>query len=340
MTQDAPASDPGKLHFAVVGAGVAGLVCARELCARGYRVTLYEARSTPGGRLSSAQTESGLCDLGTQYLTVQGEAFAREVGRWVSADLLRSWEPVLVEFSSGQAAYLQSFAHCFVGVPSMQAISDHLAQGLDIVYDAPIGRITRGSSEWYLFDPQDRPLGIVGFDGLVLAIPSIDALPLLGEHSDFAPRLQSVRWDACWSACLALSRPSGIEFDGAFITDDPILGWAARESSKPQRQLPDGVAERWVLQARASWSNNFAELPADDAARWMQRAFAARLARPMAQKFCTATRWRVGFPSGSLPESFLWDPARAIGLAGDWCGGARVEAAYLSGVALARAITG
>jgi len=39
-----------------------------------------------------------------------------------------------------------------------------------------------------------------------------------------------------------------------------------------------------------------------------------------------------------LPEPFLYDAQQGIGLAGDWCGGPRVEGAYLSGIALAHAI--
>ena len=50
--------------------------------------------------------------------------------------------------------------------------------------------------------------------------------------------------------------------------------------------------------------------------------------------------WRTGTPAEVLPETFLWDAQRVIGLAGDWCGGARVEAAYVSGLALAQAIVG
>jgi renalase len=330
----------GKLHFAVVGAGVAGMSCARELGARGMRVTVFEQGSAVGGRLSSQYAESGVYDVGAQYVTVTHERFAGEVRRWVSADLLRTWEAEMAELIRGQTVRLQASAAHFVGVPSMQNIANFLAQGLDIVFEARIGRISRGSSEWFLFDPRDRQLGIAGFDGIVLAIPSVDALPLVQEETDLAARLRTVRWDACWSAKLALSRPSGIEFDGAFINDDPILAWAARENSKPMRTVVDGVAERWLLQARSTWSNNFIDMAADDAARWMQRAFAARLARPLAQKSCSAFCWRVATPAEPLDEPFLWDAARAIGLAGDWCGGARVESAFLSGVGLAQAIAG
>jgi renalase len=51
-----------------------------------------------------------------------------------------------------------------------------------------------------------------------------------------------------------------------------------------------------------------------------------------------AHRWRWALPVDPLPEPFLLDEKQALGLAGDWCGGPRVEGAYLSGVALARAI--
>jgi renalase len=125
----------------------------------------------------------------------------------------------------------------------------------------------------------------------------------------------------------------------AFIRDDPILVWAARECSKPARHCGEGVAERWLLQARASWSNNFAQLLPDEAGRWMQRAFAARLARPLAQKSCMAVRWPYATPVGFLPEAFLWDPARTIGVTGDWCGGASVESAFLSGLSIVQAIS-
>jgi hypothetical protein len=196
----------------------------------------------------------------------------------------------------------------------------------------------QGSAEWYLFDAQERPLGIAGFDGLVLALPSVVARGLLGGVPELAALLEPVRWDACWTAGVSLSRPSGIEFDVAFIRDDPILAWAARECSKPRRRKGPESAERWLLQARPTWSNNFGHLAPDDAARWMQRAFAARLARPMAQKSTMAMRWAHATPAAPLSQSFLWDSVRKLGLAGDWCGGASVEAAFLSGCGVAGAI--
>jgi len=70
-------------HFAVVGAGVAGLACARALAAQGKRVTVFERSAAIGGRLGCLPTNGGDFDAGAQYLTVQSEAFADEVRLWV-----------------------------------------------------------------------------------------------------------------------------------------------------------------------------------------------------------------------------------------------------------------
>jgi len=348
MADQASATGREGLHFAVVGAGVAGLTCARELQALGLRVTVFERRAAAGGRLTSQAWEGGLCDLGAQFLTARGEPFGEQVRTWLDEGRLQRWDPIIAEFDRGQGMLVKATAPAYVGVPSMQSLADGMTVNLDIVYQAEVGRIARGQSEWYLFDTQDRPLGIAGFDGLVLAMPSPVARGLLRALAEFAPdalpgmagRLDAVTWDACWSACIALSRPSGIDFDVAFIRDDPILSWAAREESKPGRALGPGVAERWVLQARASWSNGYAELAPDEAGRWMQRAFAARLARPLLQKSCLALRWPHASPVGLFEASHVWDAGPRIGLAGDWCGGSSIETAYLSGRSLARAIAG
>jgi len=48
-------------------------------------------------------------------------------------------------------------------------------------------------------------------------------------------------------------------------------------------------------------------------------------------------RWPHATPINPLPQPCLWDGAQRLGIAGDWCGGPRIEGAYLSGLALAEA---
>jgi len=49
----------------------------------------------------------------------------------------------------------------------------------------------------------------------------------------------------------------------------------------------------------------------------------------------SAHRWRYALPTEPLPEPCLFDPRLQLAAAGDWCGGPRVEGAFLSGCAAA-----
>jgi phytoene desaturase len=55
-------------RVAVVGAGVAGLVTAATLAHRGYRVTVFEKQSSPGGRAAQATWDGFTFDLGPTLL--------------------------------------------------------------------------------------------------------------------------------------------------------------------------------------------------------------------------------------------------------------------------------
>jgi predicted NAD/FAD-dependent oxidoreductase len=321
-----------------VGAGIAGLSCARALKSQGARVSVFERDALPGGRLGTSGDQSVDFDAGAQFLTPQSAGFARELRGWVDANVVRSWDARLVRLVGGAIEDLPQGALRLVGMPDMRAIADHLVHDLELTCGAEVAHLVRTPGGWLLFDSANTPLGSEPFDTVVLAVPSVIGFALARDASDLALRLAGTSWNACWVASMLLARRSGIDFDGAFIDDDPILAWAVRESSKPGRRLPDGSAERWVLQARTSWSNSFARLPAAEAGRWMQRAFAARLAIPLAQKSCVATLWQLSTPAASLPEKFLWDAAERIGFAGDWLGAPHIEGAWQSGQELARAI--
>ena len=65
------------LHFAVIGAGMAGVACARTLLQAGHRVSVFEKSRGFGGRMATRSTEFGGFDHGAQYFTVRDSRFAR-----------------------------------------------------------------------------------------------------------------------------------------------------------------------------------------------------------------------------------------------------------------------
>ena len=77
----------------VVGAGIAGLACARALTASGRSVRVLDRGRRPGGRMSSRTLHGRAGDLGASYLTTahDGGTFAAVVDDWVARGLARPW---------------------------------------------------------------------------------------------------------------------------------------------------------------------------------------------------------------------------------------------------------
>ena len=75
----------------------------------------------------------------------------------------------------------------------------------------------------------------------------------------------------------------------------------------------------------------------DEIARWMSRSFAALLRGRSLASQSRAWFWPHATPVNPLPSPCLWDDELKAGMAGDWCGGPRIEGAYLSGLAAAEA---
>ena len=79
------------LHYAVIGAGIAGLSCARALAASGVHVTVFDKSRGPGGRMSTRRGEGWACDHGAQYFTARDPLFQAELARWQAAGVAARW---------------------------------------------------------------------------------------------------------------------------------------------------------------------------------------------------------------------------------------------------------
>ena len=75
----------------VVGAGLAGVACARTLRAAGAPVVLVDRGRRLGGRMASRRIDGRVVDLGASYLTVSDPEFAAVVDDWQQRGLARPW---------------------------------------------------------------------------------------------------------------------------------------------------------------------------------------------------------------------------------------------------------
>ena len=66
------------MTIAIIGAGIAGAICASELVRNGHKVIVFDKGRSAGGRMSSKRTENGYIDLGAQYFTARSELFSQQ----------------------------------------------------------------------------------------------------------------------------------------------------------------------------------------------------------------------------------------------------------------------
>lgn len=320
---------------AIVGAGIGGLACARKLSNSDFRVQVFEKGRGVGGRISVRRTASGgEFDHGAQYFTVREEAMAKQVDEWLAAGVIAPWEGVVVSLRENSTVEITSKKTTrYVGVPGMNAIGKQLAVDLDIRLQTRVASIDRVDKRWRLMAEDATSLG--EFATVVLNAPASQSVDLIHRYPSFAEMIRPAKIAPCWAAMISFDERLDCDWDAAFVENSP-LSWVARNSSKPQRaRLPDC----WVLHANSDWSAAHLEESPDWAMGELLNNFwrSTRLP-PQQPKFATAHRWRFALPVEPLEQRHLFDRELSLGACGDWCGGPRVEGAFLSGVSLADAI--
>lgn len=328
MTLKGP--EPAGGSIAVIGGGVAGLTCAHRLRQHGFRPIVYEKSRGLGGRLATRRTDDAISfDLGAQYVTARSSAFRRTIRNALERGAAAVWQPAR---SPGHTATDEAW---LVGVPTMPTLLSPLADGLPVRLEAPVTSIRRDAGQWRIQTDPDR--GADPVDGVVCTVPAPQARPLLADEPDLAGALEPVTMAPCWALMVAFAGTVACGFD-VRTSDSHDLAWLCRNSAKPGR---NARPECWVVHASPAWSREHLELEAEHAAEAMldrlPDAFGCRLP---AIALARAHRWRYARTTAPLGRPYAWSSDRTLFVGGDWCLGARVEAAFESGLAMADAVAG
>ena len=104
--QSRPQSSPSQ-RIAVIGAGIAGLACARTLVQAGHDVTLLEAAPQVGGRMASSDSPFGSFDGGAQYFTVRDARFGQAL-ETAAPGVARRWSASAVRVRDEHGRQLEA----------------------------------------------------------------------------------------------------------------------------------------------------------------------------------------------------------------------------------------
>jgi hypothetical protein len=317
-------------HVAVVGAGIAGLACARRLVASGHQARIYDKGRGVGGRAATRRIQLGESDLrfdhGAQYFTARDSAFRIEVDRLVSAGAVARYPNTVIGIADTGRSRLPDEPR-FVGAPGMNAMAKALADGLDVETSCQVRACTRDAGGWALSLSTGATTG--PFDYIVIAAPAEQAADLLLPIAPgLAREAQAARTSPCWATMLAFSSPIQVDFEAARVSDSSPLAWVAAMKGN------SGAYSCWVLHAKPDWSEEHIEQPAEWVADRLARAFASIAHIDVQPVHASAHRWRYAQVQVSAGTPFGWNEDLGIGVCGDWRLGPRIELAWQSGDAL------
>jgi renalase len=329
------------MHIAIVGAGLSGLTCGRQLEAGGHTVVVYEKSRGVSGRMSTRQNELGGFDHGAQYFTVTSPAFRKAAAQWSKAGWIAQWEPRMAVLDHGNVSAPSAAARRkprWVAQPGMRSLGAQLAEGLDVRTDQLVRTVTRVNAQWQLAVQCDTvPIDATAgpFDAVVIAVPADQAIALLAAEPGFAAQAAEARLAPCWTLMMAFSDSLGLQYDAAWV-DHSRLGWIAQDATKPGRR----PGEHWIAQATADWSTEHLEDDPERAKEKLLKAFHDATGTHVQPVFSAVHRWRYSQALQPLRADCLWHPEMQLGACGDWFtagldGLGRIENAYLSGTALA-----
>lgn len=309
--------------IAVIGAGMAGCTLARRMVEAGLSVQVFDQGRAAGGRMATWRAGRVQFDHGAQYMTVRGEALASHLADWRRAGVVAAWAPEGLDDAAR-----------WVGVPGMNTIAPRMLWGAEVHMETMITGIGCDQFGWWLATETGRLPAC--FDAVLVTLPAPQAAALFGRCTDvdvgmFADAMPRIRYAPCWALMLSFDARLDVP-DCLRPAPGGVLGWAARDSSKPQR---DAGADNWVIHAAPDWSQVNADQSAGHIETLLFDAFRAAVGSVPAPQYQRAHHWRDARVIAALGVDCLWDRRSGLGYASDGCLGERIEDAFNSANALA-----
>lgn len=318
------------MKVAVIGAGLAGLSCARDLRRAGFFVEVFEQERVIGGRLSTARVGMESFDHGAQYLTARSSRFRSFIDEVAGLGYAARWTPRSQISGPEGGGQIMPW---YVGTPGMASVVRPLTESLRIQTSRRVHTLERADKNWKVWFEDQTVVG--PFAAVAVCVPAPEARLLLGRVGDMTQIMSRVRMAPCWSLMIQFEERVLPEQD-VFSDMSETIRWIARNNTKPGRTKK---GETIVIHASPSWSRETEDVDPDVVADelWSEASHALGLP-PVRPNRKSAHLWRHGLVEVSLGETYLFSQEHNVGVAGDWCLGRLAEHAYESGTGLAKAI--
>ncbi len=348
---------------AIIGAGLSGVTCARQLKAAGQRVCILDKSRGLGGRMATRRVSGLSVDHGLRYWQPTSDGLKALTAEMLSAGVLKPWEASAYEMRQREVIVpvTDDLGPRYVTAKGMSAIAKYLTRPFTVDQNLLMGRKVVGLSyeggHWKI----ERTGGeVVLAKKCAIAIPAPQAAELL-KTADSSPddlsqavdSLKSVAYFPCLSVLAGYHKRYNnlmgeLDPKGWMITD--LVGtstdWIGLDSSK--RKQADRPAI--VIHSKPDFAQQYIDSgDLQPAASVLLRANARKYIDWIAQpEWFQIHRWRYAhvktpYAATALPVS------ESLVCGGDWCipsGDASeqlpdfqgIDCAYRSGLAMADAV--
>ena len=309
------------LDVLVIGAGMTGISCARQLHAAGLDVVVLDKGRGIGGRMATRRADINgqtiRFDHGAQYVTARDAGFQQALNEISDSAVL--WA------DAGKPG-------AYAGVPGMSSIPKALAEGLTIHQSERVEQLELQGDCW-LTTTEDKSWKA---KRVVMTVPFPQVAPIIGEDHPLSVKLTALEFAPCMTL-MAAFKPQ-VELDKATrLNAASDLSWIAYNSGKPGRE---DVIDAWLAQASVEWSAARVNQDKAKSEQEMQVLLCEALSLDPANMLHSAFHsWLYARIVNPMGVPYLVDETQSLYLGGDWCLGARVESAWQSGTAIAQALT-
>lgn len=324
------------MTIGIIGAGICGLMAARELNKNGHEVWLLDKSRGLGGRMATRRVEvenqTVVFDHGAQFFTSRNAEFSALIDEMRASHTARQWYR---GYPSQEIQKDEKYPR-FCGANGMNDVPKFLAHYLPIHLTETVQRINFLGEKW-----QVEANEIYQADALILTPPVPQSLWFFGGNfalsEDAKSALEKITYEPCWAVLAQLDGASKIPSPGALHIENGPISWIADNYQKGISPLPGSV----TIHARGDWTSEHFEDEPQKVIQLLLNAARDYLGSEVVTS--QAHRWRYAKPLTTHPKPYLMlrKPAPLL-FAGDAFlsagAGPRVEGAALSGLAAARAI--